>query len=91
MAGVLAKFARRPEIQSLAVEQGILQNMFIRAVHDFRTFCARSNTLPAELHICLSDILDGHGHVDDIYPHFLKHAQRMYPHLECIQVLFVTL
>ena len=27
------------------------------------------------------------GHVDDIFPFFLQHAHKVFPHLECIEEL----
>lgn len=35
----------------------------------------------------VADILHGHGHVDDIFPYFLRHARKMFPHLECMDDL----
>lgn len=35
----------------------------------------------------ISDILQGAGHVDDIFPYFLRHAKQIFPHLECMDDL----
>lgn len=43
--------------------------------------------LPADLHITISDILQGAGHIDDIFPYFLQHARKIFPHLECMDDL----
>jgi hypothetical protein len=43
--------------------------------------------LPVDLHVTISDILQGAGHVDDIFPYFLRHARQIFPHLECMDDL----
>lgn len=43
--------------------------------------------MPVDLHVVISDILQGAGHVDDILPYFLRHAKQMFPHLECMDDL----
>lgn len=40
-----------------------------------------------DLHISISDILQGAGHVDDILPYFLRHARQIFPHLDCMDDL----
>lgn len=57
-----------------------------QAYSSFRRFCIEEN-LPADLHIVVSDILQGAGHIDDIFPYFLRHARKMFPHLECMDDL----
>ena len=46
-----------------------------------------SELLPIELHITLSDIINGDGHVDDLFPYFYQHATTMFPHLTCLEEL----
>lgn len=58
-----------------------------QAYISFRRFCLEANTLPVDLHVVISDILQGAGHVDDILPYFLRHAKQMFPHLECMDDL----
>lgn len=53
----------------------------------FRKYCLEAETLPADLHVVFSDIIQGAGHVDDIFPYFLRHARQMFPHLECMDDL----
>lgn len=43
--------------------------------------------MPVDLHVVISDILQGAGHVNDILPYFLRHAKQMFPHLECMDDL----
>lgn len=58
-----------------------------QAYVSFRRFCLETTALPPDLHIVLSDILQGSGHVDDVFPYFLRHAKQMFPHLECMDDL----
>lgn len=53
----------------------------------FRRFCVDAENLPVDLHIVISDILNGVGHVDDIFPYFLRYARKMFPHLACMEDL----
>lgn len=46
-----------------------------------------AQTLPVDLHVVISDILQGAGHPTDILPYFLRHAKQMFPHLECMDDL----
>ena len=43
--------------------------------------------LPTELYILASDILAGASHNHDIFPYFLAHAKKVFPHLDCIDDL----
>lgn len=58
-----------------------------QAFASFRRYCIDNETLPADLHIIVSDILHGAGHIDDIFPYFLRHAKKMFPHLDCMDDL----
>lgn len=53
----------------------------------FKKYCLEGETLPADLHVVFSDILQGAGHMDDIFPYYLRHARQMFPHLECMDDL----
>lgn len=53
----------------------------------FRRYCLETTSLPVDLHVVISDILQGAGHISDIFPYFLKHAKQMFPHLECMDDL----
>ena len=35
----------------------------------------------------MSDITAGWGHVDDIFPYFIKHAHKVFPALDCMEDL----
>lgn len=58
-----------------------------QAYVSFRRYCLEAEALPVDLHVVVSDILQGAGHVDDIFPYFLRHARQMFPHLECMDDL----
>lgn len=65
----------------------LLGKLFHQAYVSFRRFCIESESLPADLHICLSDVINGAGNVSDIFPYFMQHAKIMFPHLECMDDL----
>ncbi|XP_068168073.1 ATP-dependent RNA helicase SUPV3L1, mitochondrial isoform X2 [Antennarius striatus] len=46
-----------------------------------------TSLLPADLHIILSDICCGAGHVGDIFPYFMRHAKQVFPMLDCMDDL----
>ncbi|CAG0901484.1 unnamed protein product [Cyprideis torosa] len=81
---MLTKFFQRDEVRNLCRQEGLDNTLYHQAYISFRRFCLESEVLPPELHIVFSDVLQGAGHVDDIFPYFLKHAKLMFPHLSCI-------
>lgn len=58
-----------------------------QAFASFRQFCFESGNLPTELHIVITDILQGSRHSDDLYPYFMTHAKDVFPHLNCMDDL----
>ncbi|XP_073814929.1 suv3 RNA helicase [Musca autumnalis] len=84
---VLNKFTQRREIKTLCSENGLDNYLQQQAFASFRRFCIESENLPVDLHITLSDILNGAGHVDDIFPYFIRHAKTIFPHLDCMDDL----
>ncbi|XP_059175521.1 ATP-dependent RNA helicase SUV3 homolog, mitochondrial-like isoform X2 [Physella acuta] len=84
---LLSQFHSREEVKKLAFMNGLDNNLFYKAFLSFREFCIKSEQLPVDLHIVFSDILQGSGHVDDIFPYFLKHSYEMFPHLESMEDL----
>ncbi|KAI0231409.1 ATP-dependent RNA helicase SUPV3L1, mitochondrial [Lamellibrachia satsuma] len=84
---LLNQFYRRTEIKRLAAENGLDDKLFHQAYVNFRRYCVESDTLPVDLHVILSDILQEAGHVDDIFPYFVQHARVMFPHLDCMEDL----
>uniref|UniRef100_A0A8C5Q8I6 ATP-dependent RNA helicase SUPV3L1, mitochondrial n=1 Tax=Leptobrachium leishanense TaxID=445787 RepID=A0A8C5Q8I6_9ANUR len=61
--------------------------LFHQAFISFRKFAMEASPLPVELHIILSDICAGVGHVDDLFPSFLVHAKQVFPMLDCMDEL----
>lgn len=84
---VLNKFYQKQEVKILALENGLDTYLQHQAYISFRRFCLEADNLPADLHVVVSDILQGAGHVDDIFPYFIRHAKQMFPHLECMDDL----
>uniref|UniRef100_A0A672FBV0 ATP-dependent RNA helicase SUPV3L1, mitochondrial n=1 Tax=Salarias fasciatus TaxID=181472 RepID=A0A672FBV0_SALFA len=84
---VLNRFYKRKEMQRLAADQGLDARLFHQAFISFRKFVLEMQSLPADLHIILSDICCGAGHVDDIYPYFMRHAKQIFPMLDCMDDL----
>ena len=84
---LLNQFFQRTPIKKLSQENGLNNKLFNQAFISFRKFCVETETLPPELHIILSDILQSRGHVDDLFPYFLKHSREIFPHLESIEEL----
>lgn len=58
-----------------------------QAFTNFRQYCIATESLPVDLHIVLSDILQGASNVTDIFPYFLRHAKQMFPHIDCLDDL----
>lgn len=84
---VLNRFYRRKEIQKLASDQGLDARLFHQAFISFRKNVLELSSLGADLHIILNDICQGAGHVDDIFPYFMRHAKQIFPMLDCMEDL----
>ncbi|KAG9510578.1 ATP-dependent RNA helicase SUPV3L1, mitochondrial, partial [Fragariocoptes setiger] len=84
---LINQFIQNQPIRELAQGHGMDDRLFLKAAMSFRRFCIKSESLPPELHVKLCDIIDGHGHVSDLFPDFLKHARHIFPHLECREEL----
>ncbi|KAB0794526.1 hypothetical protein PPYR_11365 [Photinus pyralis] len=84
---VLNKFYQLPEIKLLLNENGLDNYLQHQAYISFRRFCLDAQTLPVDLHVVISDIMQGAGHPTDILPYFLRHAKQMFPHLDCMDDL----
>ncbi|KAM4744398.1 ATP-dependent RNA helicase SUPV3L1, mitochondrial [Anableps anableps] len=84
---VLNKFYKRKEMQKLAADHGLDARLFHQAFISFRKYVLEMTSLPADLHIILSDICCNAGHIDDIYPYFMRHAKQIFPMLDCMDDL----
>ena len=83
----LNRFYTSPEIKMLCKEHGLDEFLYNQAYSSFRRFCMNVDLLPTELYILASDILAGASHNHDIFPYFLAHAKKVFPHLDCIDDL----
>ena len=83
----LNRFYTSPEIKLLCKEHGLDEYLYNQAYSSFRRFCMNVDLLPTELYILFSDILAGANHNHDIFPYFLTHAKKVFPHLDCLDDL----
>eukprot|EP00092_Neocalanus_flemingeri_P021974 GFUD01023831.1.p1 GENE.GFUD01023831.1~~GFUD01023831.1.p1 ORF type:complete len:820 (-),score=227.95 GFUD01023831.1:113-2572(-) len=83
----LNRFFTSPEIKILCKDHGLDEYLYNQAYSSFRRFCMDVHHLPTELYILFSDILCGAQHNHDIFPYFLTHARKVFPHLDCIDEL----
>ncbi|KAF7669392.1 hypothetical protein LDENG_00192960 [Lucifuga dentata] len=84
---VLNRFYKKKEMQKLAADNGLDARLFHQAFISFRKYILEVTSLPADLHIILNDICCGAGHIDDIYPYFMRHAKHIFPMLDCMDDL----
>ncbi|XP_062852405.1 ATP-dependent RNA helicase SUPV3L1, mitochondrial [Trichomycterus rosablanca] len=84
---VLNRFYKRKEMQKLAADQGLDARLFHQAFISFRKCVLEMNSVSADLHIILNDICCGAGHIDDIFPYFMRHAKHIFPMLDCMDDL----
>ncbi|KAF7272847.1 hypothetical protein GWI33_014411 [Rhynchophorus ferrugineus] len=84
---ILNKFYQNPEIKDLLHSNGLDKYIQHQTYVSFRRYCLEADTLPVDLHIVVSDILHGAGNPTDIFPYFLRHAKKMFPHLDCMDDL----
>src|SRR6218665_23712 len=84
---LLNKFLQRETIRHLAAENGLKPKLLVEAFSSFRKKILESEVLDPEIHIILNDILHGSGHVDDLFPSFLKYAKQIFPHIDCLDDL----
>ncbi|XP_045475671.1 ATP-dependent RNA helicase SUV3 homolog, mitochondrial isoform X1 [Harmonia axyridis] len=84
---LLNKFYQKTEIKQLLTENGLDNYLQHQCYVSFRRFCLEAENLPVDMHIVVSDILQGAGNVTDIFPYFIRHAKQMFPHLDCMDDL----
>lgn len=84
---IIKEFMEKKEIRSLALDFGLDEQLLSHLFVNFRQYCTDTKSLPADLHIILSDILKNAANVTDIFPYFLRFAKKMYPHIECLDDL----
>lgn len=84
---VLNKFYKRKEVHRLGSENGLDARLFHQVFISFRKYVMDTEHVQVELHVILSDICAGVGHVDDLFPFFLMHARQIFPMLDCMDDL----
>ncbi|XP_010887228.2 ATP-dependent RNA helicase SUPV3L1, mitochondrial [Esox lucius] len=84
---ILNKFYKRKEMQKLASDHGLDARLFHQAFISFRKYVLENSNLSADLHIILNDLCCGAGHIDDLYPYFMRHAKQIFPMLDCMDDL----
>uniref|UniRef100_A0A8B9Q9Q8 ATP-dependent RNA helicase SUPV3L1, mitochondrial n=1 Tax=Apteryx owenii TaxID=8824 RepID=A0A8B9Q9Q8_APTOW len=65
----------------------LIARLFHQAFISFRKYIMESSSVSADLHIILNDICCDAGHVDDLFPFFLRHAKQIFPMLDCMDDL----
>ncbi|KAG8435280.1 hypothetical protein GDO86_013289 [Hymenochirus boettgeri] len=84
---ILNKFYKRKEMQRLGSENGLDARLFHQAFISFRKYVMETDPLQVDLHIILNDVCCGVGHVDDLFPLFMRHAKQVFPMLDCMEDL----
>ncbi|XP_020281676.1 ATP-dependent RNA helicase SUV3 homolog, mitochondrial [Pseudomyrmex gracilis] len=84
---ILNAFSRKEEIRELAKEHGLDSSLQGQAFMNFREYCLKTESLPVDLHVIMSDILQGAGNVTDIFPYFIRHVKQIFPHIDCLDDL----
>lgn len=80
---ILECFARRPLVRELCEQNRVTRKMFHAAYKSFRDYCFNAALSNPCIAVVISDILKKARDVDCLYPYFIEHARKVYPHLEC--------
>ena len=85
---LLKTFFDDKTIKTLSKEQGLDDYLYWQACVSFRKFCMDDTSLlPPELYVLFSDVLQNAANQSDIFPYFMAHARKVFPHLECLDEL----
>lgn len=84
---ILDQFRARPLVRELAEENGLNARLFIEAFRSFRNYCRNAKPLDPAISVTISDIVHNGHSVDTLFPFFLTHARKVFPHLVCIEDL----
>ncbi|GMR31562.1 hypothetical protein PMAYCL1PPCAC_01757, partial [Pristionchus mayeri] len=85
---VVEEFMRRPSVRQMAQENGLNEKIFLKAYMSFRSMCQKFDELDPELLVILKDIINGENNdVERLFPFFIEHAKRVFPHLESMDDL----
>uniref|UniRef100_A0A0N5AMU9 ATP-dependent RNA helicase SUV3 homolog, mitochondrial n=1 Tax=Syphacia muris TaxID=451379 RepID=A0A0N5AMU9_9BILA len=77
---ILDQFRARPLVRELAEENGLNARLFIEAFRSFRNYCLGLIFYGTKK----NDVI---LNVDTLFPFFLTHARKVFPHLVCIEDL----
>jgi len=84
----LQKFYNDQQMRDTARENGLDDDQFYKAFLSFRKLLENpEHTVDPTLHVILYEITSGSDHVHSIFPYFMIHARKVYPHLLCFQDL----
>ncbi|KYM98234.1 hypothetical protein ALC62_11084 [Cyphomyrmex costatus] len=84
---ILNAFSQKTEIKELAQQYGLHSYLQGQAFINFKQYCLGTESLPVDLYVVLSDILQDARNVSDIFPYFISHAKKIFPHLDCLDDL----
>ncbi|KAK0429328.1 hypothetical protein QR680_011322 [Steinernema hermaphroditum] len=82
----LDEFYRKPIIKEMAAENHMNSRLYQKAYTDFRSYCLDA-PLDAALQVTFCDVINSNHSVDILFPFFLAHAKKVFPHLESIDDL----
>ncbi|VDM55851.1 unnamed protein product, partial [Angiostrongylus costaricensis] len=84
----LDEFFRRKTVRELSIENGLNTKLFVTAYRSFREYCLneKGGVEPALLVLFHDIIKEGHD-VERLFPYFLAHARKVFPHLEAMDDL----
>ncbi|KAK6029688.1 hypothetical protein OSTOST_04204, partial [Ostertagia ostertagi] len=88
MSLALDEFFRRKAVRNLSTENGLNNKLFVTAYRSFREYCLceKGGVEPALL-VLFQDIIRGSTDVESLFPFFLAHARKVFPHLEAMDDL----
>ncbi|XP_043468834.1 ATP-dependent RNA helicase SUV3 homolog, mitochondrial isoform X2 [Leptopilina heterotoma] len=84
---ILEKFRKQKDVETLSLEYGLDSHLQQQVHENFKQYCLQTKSLPVDLHVILSDIIQGAGHITDIFPYYIRHAKEIFPHIDCIEDL----
>ncbi|GMT31178.1 hypothetical protein PFISCL1PPCAC_22475, partial [Pristionchus fissidentatus] len=84
---VVEEFMRRPMVRQMSAENGLTDKIFMKAFLSFRASCMNITSLEPALAVTLVNIIQDKHDVERLFPYFLSHARRIFPHLEAMDDL----
>lgn len=86
----LSQFYQKPITRELASQQGITGRLFETSFKSFTDHCSDINAIEVPLRVTFSDIKLHDHNIDVLFPFFISHARKVFPHLECMDQLKST-